>query len=633
MENFPQKLDKSEQTIDNLLLKRKFKKKYVAVLILSLLIIISVLFYGLYLKKVTIYEPLTISISGLTYNEQKSIEIYSTTPLNRKTIVYYSNSEMVWLRYYSFIKSVDLIIPDTLRKKITGIEVYVNDLKFNVMLQAFPSENINNFNHIYHLPLWIRSEKSFLKMMMSVFYWHYVQVVLEIIFAITILLFLIVKKLRKIIFSILLFLPLSNFKIVSKAIDWIETKRTNFKWIIIFSISLFIALSLFFGYVFFKYILVTFVSSILFIIWVGLFIWLIIRTIIKFFKISKVYTKRIFVILLIFLFFWMCVESFLRIRNIGSTYNEKIGLYYSSGFIEHQVGDKQSKGLWVHPKYSISTDKKNEFSDVIKCNADGLRDNDHPFIKDSGEYRIICLGNSFTEGIGTPQDSTWPKLLENRLKEQTKRKITVFNAGMSGSDPFFEYMLLEKKMLSYNPDLVLLALGSSDYGFYRFRGGFERFTPDGYKFRKAPCWEGIYALSYVFRFIINNVYRYENLQSLAEQNADRIKATKDIEDCLNSFVKLSEEKHFNLKIVFIDDGNFKYFPLIFKLTKQNKIPIFNMFKYNNEIEKMSLSDRSKYYWTIDGHCNSKGYDLMAKGVIWYLNKLCFADSLNFENEQ
>ena len=139
MENFPQKLDKSEQTIDNLLLKRKFKKKYVAVIILSLLIIISVLFYGLYLKKVTIYEPLTISISGLTYNEQKSIEIYSTTPLNRKTIVYYSNSEMVWLRYYSFIKSVDLIIPDTLRKKITGIEVYVNDLKFNVMLQAFPS--------------------------------------------------------------------------------------------------------------------------------------------------------------------------------------------------------------------------------------------------------------------------------------------------------------------------------------------------------------------------------------------------------------------------------------------------------------------------------------------------------------
>jgi len=623
-----QQLEKSEQTNKRLSLKNKFKKGYFIGAMLLLLVILSFLFYSYYLNKVTIYEPLTISVSGLTYIEQKTINVYSTTPLNRKANIYYSNSEMAWQSYYSFIKSVELIIPDSLSKKITGIEVLINNIKFDTKLIDFQCKNIGNYKHCYHLPAWIKSERSFFKMIESVFYWHYMQLSLKILFAIAILLLLFIKKLKRWIFSALLFLPINNFILVSKAVDWILSRRTQYKWIFTFIISLFIACSLFFGYLLFKYVLVTFVSAILFIIWNGLLIWLVIGVIVKIFKISWTYSKNVFVIFIIFLILLMCIESFLRIMDIGSSYNEKIGLYYSSGFIEHQVGDKQSKGLWVHPKYSSNVDKKKEFSDTIKCNAEGLRDFDHPLDKDSGEYRIICLGNSFTEGIGAPQDSAWPKVLEKRLILHTKKKVTVFNAGISGSDPFFEYMLMERKMLKYNPDLILLALGSSDFEFYRFRGGFERFTADGYKFRKAPYWEGFYALSYIFRFIINDILKYENFLSPAAFNADRIKATKDIEDCIFRFYNLSIEKHFNFRVIFVDDGNNKYNPLIYKLKKESIIPVFDMFEYNNKIKKMNPEDRNKYYWPIDGHCNSKGYNIMAEGVEWFLMKNEIIDSLN-----
>jgi len=612
------------------MVKNKLSKFYITGAVLILLIILTICFNAFYLKKVTIYEPIAISVSGLTYGEQRTISVCCTTPLNRKADIYYSNSEMDWRCYYSFIKSVEMIIPDTIYKKIASVEVVIGTTRFKTGLQCFQSERINNFCQSYHLPPWIRSEKSFFKMIESVFYWQYVQFFLKILLLIIISMFLFIKKFRKIILSVLFFLPLENNRFFSKILGWIVSKRNFFKWVIIFSLSLFIAFSLFYGYIFFKYTVVTLTTLVLFIIWFCLLVFLILGVIIKLFKISKANSRRIFVVSVIILVLWICFESFLRKMDVNSSYNERIGLFYSSGFIVHDEDVKEDKGLWVHPKYSERIYKRKEFSDDIKCNADGLRDVDHPLKKDTGEYRIICLGNSFTEGIGTMQDSSWPKQLEKRLNKNTKRKFTVFNAGMSGSDPFFEYMLLEKKMLNYNPNLVLVALGSSDFGFYRFRGGFERFTSDGYRFRKAPSRESLYALSYIYRLILNNIFMYDNLLSPAEQNDERIKSTSDIEECINRFVKLSHEKHFDLRIIFIDDGGDKYFPLIYKLTKQNKIPIFNMFKYNNDIEKLYLSDRSKYYWPQDGHCNSKGYGLIAKGVEWYLIKTGIIDSLKIE---
>jgi hypothetical protein len=65
--------------------------------------------------------------------------------------------------------------------------------------------------------------------------------------------------------------------------------------------------------------------------------------------------------------------------------------------------------------------------------------------KAPGEYRLIALGDSFTEGVGTSYDMTWLKVVEARLATaMPDRTFVAYNAGVSGSDPWFAYMLLRE---------------------------------------------------------------------------------------------------------------------------------------------------------------------------------------------
>jgi hypothetical protein len=56
----------------------------------------------------------------------------------------------------------------------------------------------------------------------------------------------------------------------------------------------------------------------------------------------------------------------------------------------------------------------------------------------------MVFGDSFTEGVGTSQDSTWPELLENNLRLSTNHNIEVMNFGSNGSDPIKELYKFKK---------------------------------------------------------------------------------------------------------------------------------------------------------------------------------------------
>lgn len=68
--------------------------------------------------------------------------------------------------------------------------------------------------------------------------------------------------------------------------------------------------------------------------------------------------------------------------------------------------------------------------------------------------------------------------------------------------------------------------------------------------------------------------------------------------------------------------------MISKLKKENRVPVINLFEYNKTVAGIKEDKKSSYYWNIDGHCNPKGYDLFAEGILWNLKKMGIADSLN-----
>jgi hypothetical protein len=401
-----------------------------------------------------------------------------------------------------------------------------------------------------------------------------------------------------------------------------------YKWFKILVISAIIACLLFYGALLLLYTIATTITGYLLIFLTGVFLWYTGKKLVKWFKIPPPHPRRLRKALIIILVTWFCIESLLRIFGVHKSYNEKIGFYYSSGFVEDAEMNKRHKHLYIHPPYYSYHDNRKEFNYEIKCNADGLRDIDHPLAKSKSEYRIICVGNSFTEGIGAPQDSTWPKLLEDNLNHKSNRRISVFNAGISGTDPFFEYILLKEKMLVYHPDLVLLGLGSTDLAQYGIRGGFERFTPDGIRYRKAPKWEKLYAASYIARVLVKEALNLgKNFMTPAEFKADSIKAITETEKCIRKFEILATNEHFNLAYIFIDEGPTAYAPLIKKMKQEKETRVIDLSDYSRNVEKIDETKRKAYFWPVDGHCNSRGYAMFARGVEWNLRKMGVIDSL------
>src|SRR4030042_5914780 len=88
---------------------------------------------------------------------------------------------------------------------------------------------------------------------------------------------------------------------------------------------------------------------------------------------------------------------------------------------------------------------------TVRTNSLNIRDREIP-PKEKNEFRILCLGDSFTFGLGVEVEDTYTRLLENLLNKDRKRSC-VINAG--GGDP---YDFLVDRGLALKPDLVLLQI-------------------------------------------------------------------------------------------------------------------------------------------------------------------------------
>src|SRR5439155_17412844 len=75
-----------------------------------------------------------------------------------------------------------------------------------------------------------------------------------------------------------------------------------------------------------------------------------------------------------------------------------------------------------------------------------------------GKFRILVLGDSFTEGLQVEQDETFPKLLEQRLGDG----VEVLDAGVSAYGTDSELLFWESEGWKYRPDLVLLAFNTGN---------------------------------------------------------------------------------------------------------------------------------------------------------------------------
>lgn len=93
----------------------------------------------------------------------------------------------------------------------------------------------------------------------------------------------------------------------------------------------------------------------------------------------------------------------------------------------------------------------------ININSKGLRDRDYGYQKKSDVYRILSLGDSFTEAMQVPLEQAFHSQLETSLNMSGNGRYEVINAGVASFGTSNQLLFYRDEGKKYDPDLVMLA--------------------------------------------------------------------------------------------------------------------------------------------------------------------------------
>lgn len=190
-----------------------------------------------------------------------------------------------------------------------------------------------------------------------------------------------------------------------------------------------------------------------------------------FFK-QKKYSGRIILFALFLYFTEIILLIWVSVSFIKNTGNNILGVsairidkenvvFQAEGTFKYFYEWHANKEI-VHKRTWLPTDV------VANTNADGLiGDTDYVVNKPEGVFRIVAIGDSFTEGPFVKAGLTYPKLLEKMLNATSScpgiDRYEVLNLGVGGYDIEYAAHRLETKGLKYEPDLVLWLLKDDDF--------------------------------------------------------------------------------------------------------------------------------------------------------------------------
>jgi hypothetical protein len=95
-------------------------------------------------------------------------------------------------------------------------------------------------------------------------------------------------------------------------------------------------------------------------------------------------------------------------------------------------------------------------------NALGYRDFDRAQPKPAGVHRVLCLGDSFTWGVGVLFDDAWPQRLERTLSRTRGERWQAVNLAEPGLNAVQEASRLESEGFAYGPDVVVVGYVLND---------------------------------------------------------------------------------------------------------------------------------------------------------------------------
>lgn len=253
------------------------------------------------------------------------------------------------------------------------------------------------------------------------------------------------------------------------------------------------------------------------------------------------------------------------------------------------LGTSSLKYFYEPKASTVETDKPYwlEKEAEYTYNKDALNERfDYQVKKPANTFRIVTLGDSFTQGSYVNTKDNWSELLEDRLNGLNCKgisKFEVINLGFHGYDIEYEVERFRTRGQKYDPDLLIWML------LYPTRIN-ELTRPTYLECRKTNPTEDIDN-----RCIMS-----------AEDQVEKKFGSNFIQDYL--------VRHFNEIFTFFDkkimviDLNKAHQDILKKITHKEKVSIFDLdFK----------DDKLK---TLDGHPNQIGHQVISEEIFKYIEK-------------
>lgn len=264
--------------------------------------------------------------------------------------------------------------------------------------------------------------------------------------------------------------------------------------------------------------------------------------------------------------------------------------------------------------------RKTEYDQRWASNSLGYVDRE--WDKGATGIRIMALGDSFTEGLGG--EHPWIKALSVMLKDDCDLHNYYFNGGISGHDPLLALQNLQMDLLSYRPDVVLLAVNSSDLDDILARGCFDRFivTDDGDSMivnTEQRKFEYVYAISHVTRGILRMLGYDWSLMTQDEKLQRYDWAKQCLSNAIEEYQRLANEKEFKFCVIFhpsihnIERNDMSEFDLTKELLREQHIDYIDILSYYHDTLAMDQTNVYDYFWPMDRH--QKDYKIFAEGVL------------------
>jgi lysophospholipase L1-like esterase len=332
----------------------------------------------------------------------------------------------------------------------------------------------------------------------------------------------------------------------------------------------------------------------------------------RFFPTSKKIILSFAGIISILFLLFILIEVMLRVTMTYASYGELNNKNPSFDFYQNRKVEKLK--LWKPYEGKEKRVRKVEFTYTYPVNECGCIDSSFKNIKTGKKNRILCLGDSFTQGQGAPYDSSYPRLLEVEL-DKADVSAKVYNCGFPGAYPHSQFNLLknltENRILEVNS--VIYGLHSSDFDDVKSilapRPWFDDVFGTGIS---------LYGMSYVVRYIAHKVMKYDaNLIKISEAEFYQKETEKELLKIMLDLSEYCSRKGIKLSLIYLPsiwevENNISdkvYQNLIHQLGEKN-IVVYDL--TNDVSEAIHTESVYTFYYKIDMHPKPEGYQLFAE---------------------